>query len=54
MSNACKNWSTWLKKTRFSYLNEEQKEQTMNWLISIRDIVLNMAEQLRIIALMIS
>jgi len=44
MDNICENWSTWLKQTRFSYMSEIQKEQTMNFLISIRDIVLDMAE----------
>lgn len=43
MSEICKNWSTWLKKTRFSYMNEIQMQQTLNWLISIRDQVLIMA-----------
>ena len=44
MDTICKNWSTWLKKTRFSYMNEAQIQQTMNWLTSIRDIVLNMSD----------
>lgn len=43
MSEICKNWSTWLKKTRFSYMNEVQMQQTLNWLLSIRDQVLFMA-----------
>ncbi len=43
MKNICKNWSEWLNKTRFSYLNEEQKAQTLNWLIAVRDIVLSKA-----------
>ena len=43
MSEICKNWSTWLKKTRFSYMNETQREQTLNWLLSVRDSVLNLA-----------
>ncbi|MBR2069222.1 MAG: class I SAM-dependent methyltransferase [Candidatus Gastranaerophilales bacterium] len=44
MEEICKNWSTWLKKTRFSYMNETQVAQTLNWLFSIRDTVIDMAE----------
>ena len=44
MSEICKNWSTWLKKTRFSYMNEVQMQQTLNWLSVIRDQVLNLAD----------
>ena len=44
MSEICENWSTWLKKTRFSYMNEAQMQQTLNWLITIRDQVLLLAE----------
>ena len=44
MEEICKNWSTWLKKTRFSYMNEAQMQQTLNWLITIRDQVLLLAE----------
>ena len=44
MEEICKNWSTWLKKTRFSYMTEAQMQQTLNWLISIRDQVLLMAD----------
>ena len=44
MSNICKNWSTWLKKTRFSYMTEEQIQQTMNWLLTVRNSVLELAE----------
>ena len=44
MSEICENWSTWLKKTRFSYMDEQQKEQTLNWLIAVRDSVLNLAD----------
>ena len=44
MSGTCKNWSTWLKKTRFSYMDENQKEQTIKWLIAVRDSVLNLAD----------
>ena len=44
MSEICENWSTWLKKTRFSYMNEVQKEQTLNWLLTVRDSVLMLAD----------
>ncbi len=44
MSEICKNWSTWLKKTRFSYMNELQMQQTLNWLMAIRDEVLALAD----------
>ncbi len=44
MSEICENWSTWLKKTRFSYMNEAQVQQTLNWLIAIRDQVLFLAD----------
>ncbi len=40
----CKNWSTWLKKTRFSYMNDVQIQQTLNWLMNIKNIVLDMAD----------
>ncbi len=44
MSDICKNWSTWLKKTRFSYMSDVQVQQTLNWLMNIKNIVLDMAE----------
>ena len=44
MEEICKNWSTWLKQTRFSYMNEQQVAQTMNWLMAVRDTVISMAE----------
>ena len=44
MEEICKNWSTWLKKTRFSYMDELQINQTLNWLITIRDIVIASAD----------
>ncbi len=44
MSDVCKNWSQWLNKTRFSHLSEEQKVQTLNWLIAVRDVVLAKAD----------
>ncbi len=44
MSNICKNWSQWLATTRFSYMSEVQKQQTINWLILIRNKVLELAD----------
>ncbi len=44
MSGICKNWSQWLKNTRFSYMDEAQKNQTLNWLELVRDAVLENAE----------
>ena len=43
MSETTLNWSQWLIKSRFSYMTEEQKQQTLNWLLSVRDAVLNNA-----------
>lgn len=44
MSEICKNWSQWLKGTRFSHLDEAQVNQTLNWLGAVRDAVLENAE----------
>lgn len=43
MSHAVKTWSEWLKKSRFSYMSDEQKEQTLRWLMLVRDKVLTRA-----------
>lgn len=43
MSETVKTWAQWLKQSRFSYLNEEQKEQTLRWLSLVRDKVLSRA-----------
>lgn len=40
MSDICKNWTQWLKESRFSWLSEEQREQTVRWLESVRDVVI--------------
>jgi len=40
----CKNWSSWLAKTRFSHLSQEQREQTLRWLLAVRDIILEKAQ----------
>lgn len=40
--NICKNWSQWLKESRFNFLTEEQREQTVRWLELVRDrVILN-------------
>ena len=44
MSNICKNWTQWLKQTRFSHMNEVQIEQTFRWLFAVRDIVIAKAD----------
>lgn len=44
MSEICKNWSQWLKATRFSYMDETQVTQTLNWLSLVRDAVLENAD----------
>lgn len=44
MVNICKNWTQWLKESRFSYLSDEQKEQTLRWLESVREHVITNAE----------
>lgn len=44
MSEIVKTWSEWLKNSRFSYMTDEQKEQTLRWLHAVRDIVLSRAD----------
>jgi arsenite methyltransferase len=44
MSQIVKNWSQWLKNSRFSYMSEEQKEETLRWLFSVRDKILEKAK----------
>jgi ubiquinone/menaquinone biosynthesis C-methylase UbiE len=44
MVNICKNWTQWLKESRFSALSEEQKEQTLRWLESVRDVLIGNAQ----------
>jgi len=44
MSNTVKNLTEWLTKSRFSYMSEEQKEQTLRWLLGVRDKVLSRAK----------
>lgn len=43
LSDICKNWTSWLSETRFSHMDEVQKQQTFNWLFAIRDIVITKA-----------
>lgn len=43
MSDTCKNWTQWLSQTRFASLSEEQREQTLNWLQVVGDIIINNA-----------
>ena len=38
------NWSNWLLKSRFDYMTEEQKQQTLQWLESVRNAVLSNAD----------
>lgn len=38
------NWSKWLLKSRFEYMTEEQKHQTIQWLIAVRNAVLSNAQ----------
>ena len=44
MSAICKNWTQWLKETRFSALTEELKAETIQWLDSVGTAVINMAQ----------
>jgi arsenite methyltransferase len=43
MSEIVKTWTEWLKNSRFSYMSEEQRQQTLRWLLNVRDIVLDRA-----------
>lgn len=38
------NWSKWLTQSRFEYMTGEQKEQTIQWLFTVRDAVLSNAD----------
>lgn len=44
MSEVVKTWTEWLKNSRFSYMSEEQKQQTMQFLYQVRDKVLDRAK----------
>ncbi|MGD9581875.1 MAG: hypothetical protein AB7V50_10915, partial [Vampirovibrionia bacterium] len=43
-TNTIENWTQWLKKGRFSYMSEEQQNQTVNWLLSVRNNILGLAQ----------
>ncbi len=43
MPNDTLNWSKWLLEARFSYMTEEQKQQSIRWLLSVRNAVLHNA-----------
>jgi ubiquinone/menaquinone biosynthesis C-methylase UbiE len=44
MTEVVKNWTQWLKTSRFGYMSEEQKQQTLNFLFQVRDKVLDRAK----------
>ena len=44
MSEIVKNWTEWLTSSRFAYMNEAQRQQTLNWLFNVRDLVLDRAK----------
>lgn len=44
MNGICKNWTQWLSETRFNYLSEDLKAQTLRWLETVRDIVIDRAD----------
>lgn len=44
MSNTIENWTQWLKNGRFSYMTDQQQEQTINWLLSVRNNILEIAQ----------
>ena len=44
MSDLVKTWTQWLTSSRFSYMSEEQKQQTLLWLFQVRNKVLDRAK----------
>ena len=44
MSEICKNWTQWLKQTRFAGQTPEMIEQTTKWLEAVRDVILVYAD----------
>ncbi len=44
MSTLVKNWTDWLINSRFAYMNDTQKQQTLLWLIDVRDKILDHAK----------
>lgn len=43
MGELCKNWTEWLMQTRFAGLTPELRNQTMQWLQLVGDIIINSA-----------
>lgn len=43
MSETTLKWSDWLLKSRFAYMTEKQKKETLQWLLNVRDAVLHNA-----------
>lgn len=43
MSELVKTWTDWLNNSRFSYMSEIQRKQTLLWLFNVRDNVLERA-----------
>lgn len=43
MNNVVENWTEWLKSSRFSYMSDIQQQQTINWLMNVRNNILNIA-----------
>ncbi len=43
MSELVNTWTEWLKSSRFSYMNEIQKQQALLWLLNVRDNILDRA-----------
>lgn len=44
MSELVKTWTDWLLNSRFSYMNETQKQQSLLWLIDVRDKIIERAK----------
>ncbi|HSA07545.1 MAG TPA: methyltransferase domain-containing protein [Candidatus Gastranaerophilales bacterium] len=44
MSEIVKTWTDWLENSRFSYMSEVQKQQTLRWLFNVRDHILDRAK----------
>jgi len=44
MSDICKNWTQWLKETRFAALTDKMREETLAWLDSVGNAVVQMAQ----------
>lgn len=44
MSELVKTWTEWLFSSRFSYMDETQRQQTLLWLIDVRDKIIERAK----------